>query len=679
MKRRKRILSYLLCLVLLVFLFPISVFASESDPENPEKPVYEEKLYSNATIEDSFDGSSVLVVMDKAVGGINKVHEKEFFGDFPIEEIVDLTYITGNIHDKGIDEEAFRQILQIKLPEDSKENVLWVMRQLELVEGIRSAEPDYIWDDPFASTTPNDPGFVSGYQWGLTKIQAPSAWDFTTGSKSVRVGVIDSGISASHPDLLANVTSGWDFYNNNNVTGDDPTGHGTQVAGVIGAVGNNGTGISGVCWNVILVPLQVIYKEPLTGLYKSKTTYAASAVVYATNNSIPILNCSLGFSDDNLTFKQAINNYPGLFVCAAGNDGTSNGGSNPYPSVYNYPNIISVANTTNTDSLNPSSNYSSTTVHLAAPGTDIYTTTLNSSYTYVTGTSFSAPFVAGVAALILSANPLLSATQIKDCILSTVDQVAALQNKTITGGRLNAYKAVQKAKLYFIGWQMINWEMYYFDTNGQMLLGWQTISGYQYYFRPSANYPSTGSQGSLATGWQSITGSKYYFNNNGCMLTGWQTISGQQYYFNANGQMLFGWQKIGGYWYFFDSINGTGVMATGWLFYDNSWFYLRASTNYPSTGPKGSMVMDWQWVKDGNGTEYWFYFKTADSGRMVTSRAVQDSGGWCFLQSNGRAALNANVSVPGLSGTRYVDYNYHLSLSPADITAIIAYNAQHPY
>jgi len=642
MKRFKKTLSYLLCLVLMFLLFPTSVFASEPNPEDPINPVYEEKVYCNATIEDSFDGSSVLVVMDKAVGGINKVHEKEFFGDFPIEEIIDLTYITVDTSDALINEEAFRQILQIKLPEDSKENVLWVIHQLEQVEGIISAEPDYIWEDPFALTTPNDPGFVNGNQRGLTKIQAPYAWDTTKGSTNVHVGIMDSGIS-SHSDLSANVATGWDFYNNNNVTSDDPTGHGTQVAGVIGAVGNNNQGVAGVCWNVTLVPLQIVDASG-----NAPTSCVTAATTYAINNNIPILNCSFGNKVYDNACRQAILNYTGLFVCAAGNGmitllhlfppypGTNNDTDPFYPASYSLTNIISVANTTTADNLDYTSNYGATTVHLAAPGTDIYSTFPSNTYVYDTGTSFSAPYVAGVAALIRSANPYLSTGQIKDCILSTVDQVSALQNNTITGGRLNAYKAVQKALIYNAGWVIINGERFYYNSNGQMLLGWQLISGYQYYFRPSANNPSAGSKGSAVTGWQTISGSKYYFDNNGRMLTGshyidgywyrfdladgkqkfsWQFLDGDWYYYETTyGRLLFGSQYIDGYWYRFDLIDAKQKFGSQFL--DGKWYYY--DTYY------GRMLFGFQYL-DG----YWYYYHPNEGYMFFGSHYI--NGQWYYF------------------------------------------------
>jgi subtilisin family serine protease len=256
-----------------------------------KKMRYEPKLFSGATIDQDFCGSSVLVVMDKSVSKINKVYDSDFFDGFEIDEIVDLTIVVNEsllvaddyrplptesnwaidyvdvganmeltreirvleeIDDENwrINRDDFRQILQIKLPVDCKENVLKVIAALESVEGVKSAESSYHMH--ISAANPNDPYFTNGSQWALTRIRAPGsagAWGITTGSNSVRVGIVDMGLAVhnsvvSQDDLEANVNRslGWNFVNNNNVTTRDRNGHGTMTAGIIGAVGNNGRG-----------------------------------------------------------------------------------------------------------------------------------------------------------------------------------------------------------------------------------------------------------------------------------------------------------------------------------------------------------------------------------------------------------------------------------------------------
>ncbi len=417
-----------------------------------------EKNYCDATLEDDFTDDCVLVVMKKNYGGINKIHSKEKFKGVEIESVEDLTNITGNIEDKGIDVENYRQILKITLKNKSKKEVLKGVKAFEKLDEVEYAEPNYIYSlnmeseenvdyeideseatDYINSTEPNDTNYYE--QYGLSRIDASDAWEITKGTKTVKVGVIDSGICA-HPDINANLTTGWDFYNNNNVTTDDIGGHGTHVAGIIGAVGNNNLGVTGVCWNVTLVPLQVADE---TGRFPISSFVAA--LEYATNNNIDIVNYSAG-GDYNESQKTAIENYPGLFVCSAGNDGKNTDNSPAYPSSLSYNNIISVANSTSSGNLSNSSNYGKTSVDLAAPGTYIKSTYLNNGYAELSGTSMAAPFVTGVAALIKSIRSDLSAYQIKNCILDGVNADIDLQDLCVSGGILNAYKAVSLAVNY---------------------------------------------------------------------------------------------------------------------------------------------------------------------------------------------------------------------------------------
>jgi subtilisin family serine protease len=458
----------------------------------------EPRVYSTATLDDDFCGKSVLVVMDRSYSRINRVHEASFFGDFAIEEVRDLSIVYNETmlrpddyrpvptasnraqieHSVAIiareeamyaaeaaradangidiveefsrsehwqiDRANFRQILQIRLPVDCKENVLRVIRQLEQVDGVMSASPN-LFHSP-DTTNPNDTHYRNGNQWGLMRVSASGAWNLSVGSTnaSFRIGVIDSGI-AVHSDLDANVerVMGWDFVNGNNVTTDDPSWHGTNVAGIIGGRGNNGIGITGVCQVARLVPLQVV-----EGVDLFLTASVAAAIDYARNHRIPILNYSGSGSVSCPTLRRAILDYPGLFVTTAGNSGTNNDVAPRYPANHNLSNMIVVGNSgfNNNDIRCSSSNHSSTRVHLFAPGVGIITTGRSGSFVYEGGTSMAAPLVAGTAALMLTVRPNATTAQLRSHILSSVDARPPLSMLCSTGGRLNTNLAVRSIR-----------------------------------------------------------------------------------------------------------------------------------------------------------------------------------------------------------------------------------------
>jgi len=204
---------------------------------------YEEKKFSNATLGDDFHGSNVLVVLDKNISGFNKIHDEKLFGSFDKISVQDIFTINSQevmdaiIEAKG--EGEFRQIFQITLPYDDKKEVLNAIAELETIEGILYAGPNYFLQ---FNLVPDDPWFSS--QWGPGSINAPLAWDITTGSLNTRVGIIDSGIDDLHPDILDNLESRWKFYGSwDPDTPPEPDtspvsyGHGTHVAGIIGARG----------------------------------------------------------------------------------------------------------------------------------------------------------------------------------------------------------------------------------------------------------------------------------------------------------------------------------------------------------------------------------------------------------------------------------------------------------
>ena len=355
-----------------------------------------------------------------------------------------------DIKDALLDVEKFRQTFEIGLPVDSKENVMNVIRQLEKIAGILYAGPNFFY---YADMNSDDPYFVNNSQWGLNGtygIQAPAAWDITIGSSGLRVGIIDTGI-ANHTDLNDNLEPGWNFVDNNSNT-NDTHGHGTHVAGTVGAVGNNYTGVAGVAWNVKLVPLKINNTTTGQGNVAGRVI---DAITYAVNNHIPILNFSWGGFSDSFGFKNAIDSYTGLFVCSAGNnDKNINLGYNPrYPASWVLDNKLTVgaiksngqrptvADWGYNDGKPQGSNYGSTTVDLFAPGDGIYSTVPGGGYASRPGTSMAAPHVAGVAALVYSLHPYMTGAQLKTVLRNSVSPLSE-PDLCITNGRLNAYNAV---------------------------------------------------------------------------------------------------------------------------------------------------------------------------------------------------------------------------------------------
>ncbi len=332
---------------------------------------------------------------------------------------------------------------------------------------IEYAEPNYLLS--INTTIPNDPNF--NQLWGLNNtgqtggtvdadIDAPEAWDISTGNKVV-VGVIDTGVDYTHADLKDNMWTnpgetpgngidddgngyvddyyGYDFINNDGDPLDDHS-HGTHVAGTIAAKGNNGIGVIGVAPQAKIMALKIFNANGNTDSFS-----AIKAIEYSTTMGVKLTNNSWGGGGYSQTLYDAIaaaGKAGQLFIASAGNSGRNNDTNPSYPGSYNLDNIIAVANTNQNDQLSGTSNYGSTSVDLGAPGSSIYSTIPGGGYGTKSGTSMAAPHVSGVAALVMSQNPGLSYLDVKNKILNSVDPIPALQGKTVSGGRLNAYKAL---------------------------------------------------------------------------------------------------------------------------------------------------------------------------------------------------------------------------------------------
>lgn len=317
------------------------------------------------------------------------------------------------------------------------------------------------------SIVPNDTNLNN--QWGLNSISAYQAWQYGTGSKNVVVAVIDSGIDLTHNDLKNNIWTnigeipndgidnenngfvddvhGWNFANNTNNVQDN-YGHGTHIAGIIGAEANNSLGVAGINWNVSIMPLKFMDDSGF-----GSTGGALSAMNYILmmkqkyNVNVVVANASwgggTGFSNVLNEQISKLNDAGITLTVAAGNNGSDNDITARYPSCYNVDNIISVgALSSNQITLASFSNYGKNSVDIAAPGGMIYSTISHNNYAYMSGTSMAAPQVAGAVALLKSVKPGLSVSEIKNAIFSSVDKISELFDKVYTGGRLNIARAV---------------------------------------------------------------------------------------------------------------------------------------------------------------------------------------------------------------------------------------------
>ncbi|MCL2371850.1 MAG: S8 family serine peptidase [Defluviitaleaceae bacterium] len=325
-------------------------------------------------------------------------------------------------------------VMLLNLACKKDETLASAVEQLRAHPNVIHAEPNILYG---RHVRPNDPYYSN--LWGLEKVNMPAAWDYTTGSDDVVVGVTDSGVDFSHPDIRENMRdSGWNFLNNN-AQAMDMTGHGTHVAGTIGAVGNNFVGITGLNWRVKIANMRI-------GNIAMGLAAAIAAIEFANANGIEILNNSWGGRYYSPSLEHAIQHYNGLFVASAGNDGVDNDTLPDYPASFDCENIISVAATGPDDTLADFSNYGAVSTDIAAPGVDIFSLSLKGEYSSMSGTSMAAPHVAGAAALLKAYRPGLSALEIKRIILASADRLPGLSGKVLTGGRLNVKAMLEMAK-----------------------------------------------------------------------------------------------------------------------------------------------------------------------------------------------------------------------------------------
>ena len=307
----------------------------------------------------------------------------------------------------------------------------------------------------------NDPGV--GEQYAIKQkddhdIDAPAAW--TDRTSCAKVAVLDTGVQTDHPDLKSNLwentkdpSNGRDDDGNGvvddrfggdvvdgNGSGDDEHGHGTHVAGIIGARGDNDRGIAGLCWSVKIVAVRVLDADG-----RGTTSQGIAGLDYAIAAGAKVINASFGGPTNSEIAREAIQRAKSkgvLLVAAAGNDGVDDDATPTFPAAYPDSNILSVAATNSKDELASFSNYGAKTVDLAAPGDRIASTFWKSDYAYMSGTSMAAPFVAAAAAMLRKHHSSWDLGDISSRLRKRGDALKALKGKTSSGERLNVNSAL---------------------------------------------------------------------------------------------------------------------------------------------------------------------------------------------------------------------------------------------
>ncbi len=358
----------------------------------------------------------------------------------------------------------------IRLLHSSTRDTKTLLADLSRRSDVLYVEPDYL---AYGGFVPNDSSY--GQLYGMRRIGAEQAWDITTGLDSIVIAIADSGVDFNHPDLAANVWSAPEAFSvniggqtincgagshgfnaiTNNCDPLDDHNHGSHVAGTIGAVGNNGQGVAGVNWNAKLMAVKWLNSsnsgsisnaiKALEFAIQARQRFgtAGGANVQIINNSWWMGGPSQAMLDQ---IRRAQDNGM-LFVAIAGNGTNNNFVAQDndvmptYPGSYKEPGILTVAATDSADNIASFSNFGKTSVHLGAPGASVFSTLRGGGYGFFNGTSMAAPHVAGAAALLLS-RCQLTAAGLKGVLITNTDPVAALTNKTTSGGRLNVNRAL---------------------------------------------------------------------------------------------------------------------------------------------------------------------------------------------------------------------------------------------
>lgn len=489
--KRQIINTFIAVCVILSLSILYAAFIDSNRTYHADDAELTNKRYCTATIDDGFSDNEIVVVMNDSAENVI-TYDKTDFPEVKLENVKDLTQTlkdmlcSGEADDnKMFAKENFKSILKLTLSQHDKQNVLDTIKVLEKRSDILSTEPNYIMKSEEAAVEyyPDNAQFVNDNSWslrGANGINIDEAWKITTGSSDVKVAVVDSGIDITHSELagIVDETISYDYPSGKRESAlYDYSGHGTHVSGIIGAKCNNGIGIDGINQNISLVSLVIDDGDAVI------CSQLIVAISHAIRDRIPIINFSSGrenytkdggsyvdYDRDISYLEYMLLNYTGLFVNSAGNTNQCiDGNKNIFPATASADNFIAVGalnrNGKRWVDSKGGSNYGNE-VDIYAPGSDLISThparicnealpgdkreeghfgTIG--YHIVAGTSIAAPFVTGVAALMLSVNPELSGAELKSLILNNSDNISiTLPNgSSQTVKKLNAGKAVKAA------------------------------------------------------------------------------------------------------------------------------------------------------------------------------------------------------------------------------------------
>jgi len=448
-KTVKRIFALFMSLLLLPSAFAgVTSFTAAAEDAAEVFPIIELNLEK-----DFVPGQLMIVLREPYLGNnlaevlpeISIASYDDMYGNI-IEELCE-----ENVTDVMLD--GMGTMFTVTLTEETEEAVIDALDKLSDNSNLLSASPNYLSET--TATTPNDT-YYSTEQWALPKIKAPEVWDEITDS-TVSIAVLDSGFYTAHTDLddVLNLDLAYNSFNGTMGDVEDTintglNGHGTHVAGIIAAEGNNNDGVSGVVWNAEIIPIKIGANSNAVSTDVSRI----KGILYALALDIKVANLSYDISGSSYALQHVLGAFSrnnGIIVIAAGNTGTNLDELEPqerlfYQMVSANSGVIMVGASNENDEMWASSNYGSNIVDIFAPGVNIYSThkrnSPNGRYRNESGTSMAAPFVTGAVALLMSKYPNLSAQTIKNTIIENADYVPALAGKCVANGRLNIKAAM---------------------------------------------------------------------------------------------------------------------------------------------------------------------------------------------------------------------------------------------